>query len=271
MTFSTVFVSHFYGVFMRAAFNLKREMKNELVYGLTEDYQVDIHFHSHIELFFVMSGQIEVFLNDQCRVLGSKEGSIAFSYDTHGYRKIGDAEAFYLIIPRSWCADILPIIDNRHATSQFLKSEATFDVVLNAVKHLCDHPNEISKRGYIYAILGAALDELVPKSEEANTTFAPEILIYVSRHFRDDLSLVALAKKFGYNPSYLSRSFRANFGISFCKYVTMLRLREAVMLISSGEKSITECAIESGFGSTKSFYRAFREEFGMPPKEYLSK
>jgi AraC-like DNA-binding protein len=63
--------------------------------------------------------------------------------------------------------------------------------------------------------------------------------------------------------------FRSAFGISFVEYLTMLRLREAILLLRSGKKSVTECAMESGFGSMRSFYRAFSEEFGVTPKEYL--
>jgi AraC-like DNA-binding protein len=48
----------------------------------------------------------------------------------------------------------------------------------------------------------------------------------------------------------------------------MLRLREAVLLLKKGEYGVTKCALESGFGSTRSFYRAFHEEFGVTPKEY---
>ena len=50
----------------------------------------------------------------------------------------------------------------------------------------------------------------------------------------------------------------------------MLRLRETVLLMRAGKMSITACALESGFGSMRSFYRAFREEFGCTPKEYFA-
>jgi AraC-like DNA-binding protein len=33
--------------------------------------------------------------------------------------------------------------------------------------------------------------------------------------------------------------------------------------------SITHCAMESGFNSMRTFYRAFREEFGCSPGDYL--
>jgi AraC-like DNA-binding protein len=51
----------------------------------------------------------------------------------------------------------------------------------------------------------------------------------------------------------------------------MLRLRESILLLQSGKRTVTEAAIESGFGSMRSFYRAFYTEFSCSPKEYLSR
>ena len=258
---------------MKAEFNLKREIKNQLVYGKSRPSNVDLHFHSQIEIYFVISGKVEVLLNNSRKVLSQGEGAIAFGYDAHGYRVIDDAEVFYIIIPRNWSSDILPIFDNKTASSQFIKSEKAFLVISDAMEKLCGNRNEILERGYIYVILGTIFDQLTPVTdiEFQNDMFSPEILVYISEHFKEEISLVSLAKRFGYNSSYLSRSFKCNFNISFCKYITMLRLREAVMLITKGELNMTECAIESGFGSMRSFYRAFKEEFGMSPKEYFSK
>ena len=36
------------------------------------------------------------------------------------------------------------------------------------------------------------------------------------------------------------------------------------------DKSITECAFESGFQSLRTFYRAFEAEFGCSPRTFLA-
>ena len=131
---------------------------------------------------------------------------------------------------------------------------------------------ELSTRGYVYVILGTLLEHLPASTprEVQNSHVSAEILIYVSEHLREDLTLTALSSAFGYHPSYLSRSFRETFGISFVRYLSMMRLREAILLLRAGGKSVTECAMESGFGSLRSFYRAFYEEFGCTPREYVA-
>ena len=48
----------------------------------------------------------------------------------------------------------------------------------------------------------------------------------------------------------------------------MVRLKNALMLMHEGKHTLTYCALESGFNSVRTFYRAFSEEFDCTPKEY---
>ena len=257
---------------MKPSFLLQREIKNKIEHGRDHNPSFHAHFHSHIEIYVFHSGEVETLINDRRQVLSAGEISVALSYDSHGYRTVSDSNAEYLIIPRDYCKEILPLLDQRQIASPFINDPKTYRIICDALKQLSDSPNELTARGLIYVILGAILDHTENAHEKTAkaTAFSPEMLIYISEHFREELTLPMLAKRFGYNPSYLSRSFKENFGISFCKYITMLRLREAILLLKKGDCVVTKCALESGFGSTRSFYRAFHEEFGVSPKEYHS-
>ncbi len=257
---------------MQSRFNVQRELLNEVACGRVHSPSVYPHFHSHIEIYLVLSGEVEILINDKKKLLGAGEMAVSLSYDTHGYRTPTEADAIYLIIPTDFCEDFLPLLSGNHLPSPYLNHPATFQTVLGAVEGILAGGNEISMRGFLYEILGAILDRMLPNGDEITTAphcFSAEILIYISEHFRENLTLPSVAKAVGYSPSYLSRSFRRTFGISFVHYVTMLRLREAVLLLRSGKRTVTECAINSGFGSIRTFYRAFVEEFGCSPKEYL--
>lgn len=263
---------------MRANLLLKREIKNEIEHNhyfpKVGAHPVSLHFHSHIEIYVVHSGAMEMTVNDQRRILRDGELGVAFGYDAHGYRTVEPSEVENLIIPRDYCKDVLPLLEHRHPSFPFIRDSEVYHSIAEAMGRLSESTSELSQRGLIYWILGTILDNLPSEGGEERMTaaaFSPDILIYVSRHFREELTLSMLAKQFGYNPSYLSRGFKENFGVSFCDYITMLRLREAVLLLKRGEASVTKCAMESGFGSMRSFYRVFHEEFGMSPKEYFAK
>ena len=256
---------------MQAEFGLVQEQRNRFYCAESVNADSPFHFHSQIEIYFVDEGEMEVWVNDNRTVLHAGEMSVAFSYDAHGYKGADGSEAIYLIIPLDRCADVLPQISSKRLESPFINDEKTYKTVLAAAEGIIESKNEISKKGYIYTILGAVFEQMTDKeqTESHPRAFSAEMLIYISENFREELTLDALAREFGFNSSYLSRNFRETFGISFLKYLTMLRLREAVLLMRSGQKSVTECVYESGFGSMRSFYRAFREEFGCSPKEYF--
>ncbi len=257
---------------MEAKFHLKREINDALDFGVGHNPNVDVNFHSQIEIYIVRSGAVEILVNNRKRVVRAGGISVALSYDAHGYRTIEDAEVGHLIIPRSYCADFLHLISGAHSYFPFIDDRNTFDLVSDFLDRIIATNNELQQRGYVYVILGAIVEGITAAEEvdSPQAQLSADVLIYVSEHFREELTLGKLATTFGYNESYLSRSFHETFGISFGKYLNMQRLREALILLREREMSITRCALESGFGSMRSFYRAFREKFGCTPKEYLA-
>ena len=257
---------------MQAFLNLQREILNTLSCGRVHSPVYPLHFHSQVEIYLIQSGEVEIIVNDQTKVLKAGEISVALSFDAHGYRTPKEAEAIFLSIPTDYCADFMPLLEGRRLSSPFLSDPATYDTVLRAMKGLMAGGNELTRRGLVYLILGAVLDQMSVGALDAVSArgFSAEILIYIGKNFREALTLPMVAKEFGYSESYLSRSFHSAFGISFVRYLMMVRLREAVLLLQSGKMTVTQCALESGFGSMSSFYRAFGDEFGCTPKEYLA-
>jgi xylan 1,4-beta-xylosidase len=78
-----------------------------------------------------------------------------------------------------------------------------------------------------------------------------------------------IAAHFGYSQSYISRYFKSCFNITLIKYLTIIKLQNAIMLMREGKHSATYCSLESGFSSMRTFYRAFYNEFGCSPGEFL--
>ena len=258
---------------MQPNFHLQREEQNRLTYARKTFSSINtpVHFHSQIEIYMVLSGELEVLINDRTRVLKAGEIAVSFSYDAHGYRSANEVEVLYLIVPTDLCGEFSALLAGKHTGSPFINDPATCQTVRSALERIGQGANELSTRGYIYVILGAIL-ALIPtekKSETPPSRFSAELLIYVNKHFKEELTLTHLSTAFGYNSAYLSRTFQKTFGISFGRYLSMIRLREAILLLRDRKKNVTECALESGFGSVRSFYRAFYEEFKCTPKEYL--
>ncbi len=73
----------------------------------------------------------------------------------------------------------------------------------------------------------------------------------------------------GSNETYVSNSVKEVTGLTFSEYVNMIRLDYACNLMKS-DKSLTIDTVseESGFSSSRTFYRLFKERFGLTPSQY---
>ncbi|WP_078551446.1 AraC family transcriptional regulator [Bacillus alkalicellulosilyticus] len=95
-----------------------------------------------------------------------------------------------------------------------------------------------------------------------------DIIQYIHVHYRERLSLPLIAQHFHLSVSSLSDLFKSKLGQTFVDFLHDLRIRHACSLLVTTELNISEIALESGFGSYKTFSRVFRERKGVSPIEY---
>ena len=96
------------------------------------------------------------------------------------------------------------------------------------------------------------------------------ILGYINDHYRDDLSLDFLANKFFISKYHLSREFNRLIGTSVHRYIIQKRLVMAKQMMSEGVSS-SEVYQHCGFGDYSNFYRAFKSEYEISPKEFTAR
>src|SRR5215471_13664915 len=89
------------------------------------------------------------------------------------------------------------------------------------------------------------------------------VLDYIGEHLDDNLSLARLSAISCFSPFHFHRIFQAVTGETLNSHVRRVRLeRAAALMKASLRKRITDVALESGFGGTAEFSRAFRNHFG---------
>jgi AraC family transcriptional regulator len=89
----------------------------------------------------------------------------------------------------------------------------------------------------------------------------------LQRRFREPLGLTDIARALYVSTYHLCRLFKEETGMPIHRYLTRLRLREALERISGGETGLTDLALNVGFSCHSHFTRAFCREFGVTPSE----
>ncbi len=99
-----------------------------------------------------------------------------------------------------------------------------------------------------------------------NTDPMQKAIIYMQHHFREPLSLEMVAGRSNLSSNYFSECFHLATGVTFQKYLLMLRLKFARTLLNVSRLSILEISAHSGFNSLPHFNRSFKSAFGLTPK-----
>lgn len=257
---------------MQPRFNIKRDRNDRLTcFSYTDDYCF-LQFHSQIEICTVDEGEMEMLVDGKAKTLKKGDISVVLSYTPHAYKTPVSSASSIIFIPTHMCEEFMSLTENKRPVSPFISSPEAYKTVKECFHLLQEEKNSLKQSGYVYVILGTILENIVLEStnKPVDSELISKILFYVNENYQDNITPSQIAEHFGYSQSHISRYFKACCGVNLVRYITVIRLRHAIMLMCDGH-NITYCILESGFASNTAFYRSFKNEFGCSPKEYIKK
>ena len=108
---------------------------------------------------------------------------------------------------------------------------------------------------------------LEPEKKTNDASLYANLVEYIENHLEEELSLERLAEEFYVSKYHIAHVFKDNIGLSIHQYITKKRLLLCEEAIRA-KMNITDVYQTYGFGDYSSFYRAFKKEYGISPKEY---
>ena len=101
-----------------------------------------------------------------------------------------------------------------------------------------------------------------------NDPLIDRVFSYINTHIQEDLSLERLEDVFFFDSGTLTRRFKKQIGTTISQYIRQKRLTIARNLLSEGYQPI-EIYARCGFADYSGFFRAFKLQYGMSPKDFI--
>lgn len=229
------------------------------------------HLHNEIEMKCMMEGTQYAYCDGEKYLLKPGDVFIACPNQIHGFGTTGEeCRAYVLIVKPSVLGE----------TGRFLQENIPTKPVWNGILDdtilqmcgICHQEHSAHKDPtLVYSLLGCLLQMLFRKMT-FDTQSAQEqgsvrrILQYCAEHYKENIRLEDLAEHVFLSKSHVSHIFSEKLKMSFPDYINTLRTAEAAKLLTQGGYTVSEVSELSGFGTIRSFNRAFRKQYGISPR-----
>lgn len=119
-----------------------------------------------------------------------------------------------------------------------------------------------------HALIRAIVKTPAAQGQIADRVEVNRVIEYLHSHMDDKITIEVMASVAHLSPSHFFRVFKAETGKAPMVYVQDIRLERAKKLLLAGDKSITEIALDCGFGSSSYLSACFQKEYKMSPSDY---
>lgn len=251
--------------------------------------KVDLHSHDYYEFYFFVEGNVSMQIGKETFPI--QTGDIMLIPPNVSHRAVIHSQnypyrRFVFWISVDYCNRLLEeshdyvfLMQNVQISRQYIfhTDQLSFNSLQSKFLRLTEemNGNRFGKNAQISLYVNDLilhLNRLVyeqknPVSKKEETRLYQAVSLYIEEHLDEDLSLDKLSRIFYVSKYHIAHIFKENLGMSIHRYITKKRLQLCRDAIKSG-MSITESYQSYGFGDYSSFYRAFKKEYGISPKDY---
>lgn len=256
-----------------------------------EEFNVDLHHHDFYEIYFFISGDVTFSIESKQYVLLPGDVLLINPKELH-QPKFGSGDAPYeriVLWVRKSCMDrfktkhedlteCFDCTDQKRSNLLRVGTQRQNNILKLLKLMIFENENELYGSEFLKGcFLGQLLVEInrlmretpnMYKPQDKGSALASEVVNYINNHYQEKISLEDLASKFFMSKYHLSHEFNRVVGTSIYRYIIQKRLLIAKQMLYD-EFSPTDVYQRCGFGDYANFYRAFKSEYGISPKEFV--
>lgn len=278
---------------LQSAFQTRQYMLSrdfELYYYDDKDLaKVEAHSHNYFEFYFFLEGDVSMQIGKTTYRVRSGDLMLIPPHSPHRliiHSQNVPYRRFVFWISKDFCEHLSQlsssytyIIDYVNQSQEYLfhTDSVSFNTLQSKMIRLLEEmgterfgkEEQISLyiNDFILHISRQVFEQFEPKSTPKNTSLYSNLVEYIEQHLDEDLTLERLAEEFYISKYHIAHVFKENVGLSIHQYIIKKRLSLCQEAIRA-RMNITEAYQAYGFGDYSSFYRAFKKEYGISPKEF---
>lgn len=234
------------------------------------------HLHGIFEVEYIVSGEAVVHIDGRSIKMEPGTLKICTPLDVERIEIIGQE---ITLININFTEDYLNPEILSNLTTGFVVYDVN-DKLLNLLVEEFENDrqyNLLYKKNLLNLILLDAIRKKTANSpEEKNkkkdsNSIAQQVALFIHLHYMEPLTLKEISSHFSYTHNHLSKIFQYTFNMSITQYLCKTRLQQAEKLLLCSDMTVTQIYSESGFPSLSTFFRIFKQHYGISPKEFQKK
>lgn len=231
----------------------------------------DMQFHNHFEFGLCLEGQGIFFMGNKMIPFAQGNVSIIPPGTPHFAQSLDAHPSLWLFLAFDPKITTFPTED--------IVPNIVYDKAMEQLLHLVT--DELSSRtdGYSFAT-SALLDVLLIRARRLNAdaptffTYSDGLssvypaIEYITQHYPENIEVETLAFLCSMSLTHFRRRFVTVTGMTPLRYLLVMRLRMASVLLRRTDRKISDIAFDVGYNTLSSFNRHFKENYKMSPKDY---
>ncbi len=248
-------------------------------------YEMSAHWHGEMEIVRVLSGELNIRLNNHCYNMQSDEIIFINPETVHQATPVDCVYECIVFHP-----EFIPALNS--GSEYFIDSLKNHEYVIDeyyfdstsftdAVNALFDAMSAKSS-GYKFKVIGALYNlfgEIIDRhlyhatdsaliAADKNVPKLRAVLSYIRSNYDSPITLVDMADAAGMSPKYFCYFFKKMTTKTPVEYLNLYRIEKASRKLMKSDMSVTSAAFSSGFNDLSYFIKTFKQIKGITPAKF---
>lgn len=255
-------------------FDLQFSMRFEIVDDV--NFYSPFHWHNHIEILYVLDGQIDFKIEQRKFLLSPDDMIIVNSEVIHSSKLCGHARYILFQLPLSAFEGIYENIE--YVVFKEKPSEKEIRVLYEYLKNMLSFVDDKQPENrvkfvsllydFLYVLLTSFQTEKkkIDSSQYHGINRISSVMSYVEKEFRKKITLNDAAEIINVTPEHLCRLFKKYTDMTFNNYLMAQRISAFYQMLINSDQKISVLLEECGITNYKVFIREFKKTFGKTPE-----